>query len=349
MPDLIFCFLTSLILTYFAIPIIIRIAKEKKLFDVPDERKAHATVVPTLGGVAMFAGILFSIVIWTPLDFFDDLQYFIAALIVVFIIGAKDDIDPISPVIKIGGQLFAAFVLVELADTRLTSLYGIFGIYELSAIPSLLLSVFTVIVIINAFNLIDGINGLSASLGILISTSFGIWFYMTGQFQLATLAFALTGATIAFLKYNITPARIFMGDTGAMLVGIISAGLAIQFIELQHHLTDEALLFHAAPAVAIGLLIIPLFDLLRVFILRIAKGRSPLSPDRSHVHHLLLEIGMNHMQATATLVLVNVAFILVVALLDHLGNMMLLLIILSLALAFTGILTFALRRKKTRT
>lgn len=346
MYDIILCFLTAFTLTFLAIPAIINVAQKKGLVDVPDERKSHTGGVPPLGGIAIFAGVLFSIILWTPFNFFGDLQYIICAMIIIFLIGAKDDIDPVAPSKKFGGQLFAAFILVFKANIKLTSLYGIFGIYELPFIWSMILSIFTILVIINAFNLIDGINGLSASLSILISVTLGTWFFLTDQIELAMVAFALAGASLAFLKYNITPARIFMGDTGAMLIGIICAGMAIEFIELHRELPDSPYAFASAPAVAMGILILPLFDTLRVFTLRLSKGKSPFYPDRSHIHHILIDYGFTHMQATSVLMVVNVLFIFVVVRLQHFGNLTLLMVILGLSLLMMLGILF-LRKKQT--
>ncbi|HJW30562.1 MAG TPA: MraY family glycosyltransferase [Saprospiraceae bacterium] len=346
MYDIVLSFITAFILVFLAIPSIINIARVKHLYDVPDQRKSHSEVVPTLGGVAIFAGVIFSIILWTPFDVFGDLQYILCSFIIIFLIGAKDDILPMSPYRKMAGQIFACFILVFKAQVRLTSLYGIFGIYSIPEIPSIILSIFTILVIINAFNLIDGINGLTGSLATLISVTLGTWFFLVDRTDLAIIAFALAGATIAFLKYNITPARIFMGDTGSMLIGLISAILVIEFIEVHAQIQGSPYAFRAVPAVAVGILILPLFDTLRVFILRIFKKKSPLHPDRSHIHHLLLESGLTHMQATAVLILVNLAFIFFVISFQSLGNLKLLILILVMASALTAIPYYIIRTRK---
>ena len=347
MYDIILCFITSFALTYLAIPSIINVAKKKNLYDIPDSRKSHTELIPNLGGIAMFAGVLFSIVLWTPFEVFGDTQYIICAFIIVFLIGAKDDIDPISSTKKFLGQLFAAFILVFKANIQLTSLYGIFGIYDIPYYPSMLLSMFTILVIINAFNLIDGINGLSASLSTLISITLGTWFFLIDEMQLALTGFALAGSAIAFLKFNITPAKIFMGDTGAMLSGIICAILSIQFIEIQQTLPDNSpYLIQAAPAVAVGIMFLPLFDTLRVFVIRLINGRSPFHADRLHIHHMMIDVGFTHMQATGILVFVNLLFIFIVLKFQSIGNLYLLLTILSIALLFTTMLFLILSNKR---
>ncbi len=346
MYAIILAFITAFLLVYLAIPSIINIARVKHLYDIPDQRKSHTEVVPTLGGVAIFAGVIFSIILWTPFDVFGDLQYILCSFIIIFLIGAKDDILPMSPIRKMAGQILSIFILVFKAQVRLTSLYGIFGVYAIPQIPSIILSMFTILVIINAFNLIDGINGLTGSLATLISITLGTWFFLVDRTDLAIIAFSLAGATIAFLKYNITPARIFMGDTGSMLIGLISAILVIEFIEVHADLHNSPYAFKAVPAVAVGILIVPLFDTLRVFVLRIFKRKSPLNPDRGHIHHLLLDCGLTHMQATSILIFVNLAFIFFVVSCQSMGNLRLLITVLIMASALTAIPFFISRGKK---
>jgi len=346
MFDIVLAFITSFALTYLAIPSIINVAVKKNLMDEPGERRSHVVSTPSLGGIGIFAGTLFSIILWTPFAHFGDLQYILCAFIIIFLIGAKDDIDPMSPSKKFLGELFAATILVFKANVRLTSLYGIFGFQELPYIVSVLLSIFVIIVIINAFNLIDGINGLSGGLGTLICVVLGIWFLKVDSVELAMVAFALAGSLVAFLKYNITPAKIFMGDTGALLLGLVCSILTIQFIEIHNELTDRTYAFDAAPSMAIAILILPLFDTLRVFTIRLLKGKSPFHPDRNHIHHMMIDSGLSHTQASIFLIVVNFIFILIAISLQGLGNLSLLIVILLLAILLSYILHRISARKQ---
>ena len=157
------------------------------------------------------------------------------------------------------------------------------------------------------------------------------------------------GHVLEFFKYNVTPAKIFMGDTGSLLLGLVCSILAISFIETHNELPDSsAYKFDAAPAVAFGILILPLFDTLRVFTTRIMRGKSPLFPDRTHIHHLLLDSGLSHMQATTILVGVNVAFILLVLTFQRMGNSLLLALIIAIAVLMSVLLQFSVTRKKMR-
>lgn len=346
MYDIILAFLTSFIMTYLAIPSIISVARKKNLVDEPGERRSHSVSTPSLGGIGIFAGTIFSIILWTPFEFFGDLQYILCSFIIIFLIGAKDDIDPIAPSKKFVGQIFAASILVFKAKIRLTNFYGILGIYDIPEWFSIAISIFTIIVIINAFNLIDGINALSGSLGTLISIILGVWFFQVGQIDIAIVAFCLAGSTIAFLKYNITPAQIFMGDTGSLLIGLVCSILTILFIEENHIQPNHPLAFEAAPSVAFGILILPLFDTLRVFITRMLKGKSPFYPDRNHIHHLLIDSGLTHMQATFILILVNIFFIFIAIALQNIGTFNLLILILGIATLLSTLLVFIASNKR---
>ena len=338
-------FITAFTLTYLAIPSIIGVAKVKKLYDSPNARSAHDEPTPSLGGIAIFAGAICGIILWAPVQTFGMLQYVLAALVIIFLIGVKDDLIPLSPTKKLFGQILAALILVYKSHVKITSFYGVLGVYDLPELLSFVLSVLVIVGIINAFNLIDGINGLAGSIGLLACVTLGAWFFITGFMEFAVLAFSLTGALTAFLKYNFTPARIFMGDTGAMLIGTVCAVLAIKFVEMNAAIPPGALLkFNSAPAIAIAVLILPIFDTLRVFTHRLRRGQSPFHPDRSHIHHQLLDAGLTHMQATAVLVGLNVLILAWVVALHACGTSWLLLLELAIVIIFSFWLRWLVRR-----
>jgi UDP-GlcNAc:undecaprenyl-phosphate GlcNAc-1-phosphate transferase len=337
--------ITSCVITAFAIPSIIRVSKLKHLFDVPDERKHHKESIPTLGGMAIFAGVLFAVTFWTDQVQIVELQYIITSLLILFFIGIKDDLVNLRASKKLMGQILAGVILVHMAEVRLTTFYGMFGIRDLPIWFSYIFSIFTCVVITNAFNLIDGIDCLAGSLGIVGALTFGLWFHFLGMTQYSILCSALIGSLIAFLWFNKTPAKIFMGDTGSMLIGFIMALLAMKFIESVRVLPrDHAYKILSVPVFTCSILIIPLFDTLRVFILRMAKGKSPFHPDRNHIHHILVDLGLTHLQATAGLVLFNIAMILVMFYLQGVRGELLLLILLAIPFGATIFLN-SLRKK----
>ncbi|HQY11071.1 MAG TPA: MraY family glycosyltransferase [Ferruginibacter sp.] len=336
----------AFLITFFAIPVIIQVAKDKKLFDEPDERKVHKTVIPTLGGLGIFAGFIIATLMGVPSSITSELQYFAAAATVIFFLGIKDDILVLSASKKFIGQLIAAGIIIKFGGIQITNMHGFLGIYEIPHIASIVLSIFTIIVITNSFNLIDGVDGLAGSLGLLTTLVFGAYFFYAGQLTYAVMAFALAGSTIGFLLYNFSPAKIFMGDTGSLLLGLINSILVIKFINVAGNPVSN-LPIAAAPAIGFSILMIPLFDTLRVFGLRILDRRSPFSPDRTHVHHFLLDLGLNHRMVTITCVAVNIVFIAMAYFLRNLGTTTVIGILLVSAFIFIGVIYYSRPRSKS--
>ena len=335
MLNITFACITAFIITFMAIPSIIRVSVIKNLFDVPTERKAHSSSIPTLGGLAIFAGVVFSYTFWTNGLESAYTQYVIAAIIVMFFIGIKDDIVELTAHKKLYGQLFAALIIVFFADIRITSLYGIFGIYEIPYSLSILVTIFTILTIINAYNLIDGIDGLAGGIGAIASFTFGLWFYNYNEIGLCILAFTLFSSLLAFLVYNFSPANIFMGDTGSLIVGLILAVLCINFVEMSFLSLPYAFPFRSSPAMAIAILIIPLADTMRIFVIRLMNGKSPFQADRNHIHHQLLDLGLSHREAALTLYLVNIGFILTALVLRNISSLFLLNILVVMGIIFS--------------
>jgi UDP-GlcNAc:undecaprenyl-phosphate GlcNAc-1-phosphate transferase len=337
MNNITFGCITSFIITFLAIPSIIKVAVIKNLYDEPGERKSHKSSIPTLGGLAIFAGVVFSFTFWSAGLNYPPTQYIIAAIIVMFFIGIKDDIVELTAKKKLIGQIIAAGIIVPFGNVRIDSLCGVFGVYEIPYWFSIFFSVFTILVIVNAFNLIDGIDGLAAGLGSIASFTFGLWFYNYNQIALCILSFSLFSSLLAFLVYNFSPANIFMGDTGSLIVGLILSVLTINFINLSFISPPYAFPFRSSPAMAIAILIIPLFDTLRIFLVRAMHGRSPFRADRNHMHHLLLDLGLSHREVSITLYLTNIGFILLALALRNISSLLLLIVICGMAITLSFI------------
>ena len=300
--------LVSFIVAFIAIPVVIKIADAKKLFDFPDERKIHFTPIPSLGGIGIFAALMLSVSTMVSFAENPGLQYFLGASVIIFFLGLKDDILLISPMKKFFGQFIAAFLLVYPGHFQLTSLHGFLGLTALNPIFSMLFSFITTLVVVNAFNLIDGVDGLAGTLGLVSTLFFGVVFAIEKDFSFAILSFSMAASLLAFLFYNFSPAKIFMGDTGSLLLGLVNAVLVIRFINTAS-LTGTVLQFSAAPAIGFAALFVPLMDTLRVTVVRVYKGRSPFDPDVNHIHHLLMKRGLSHMQITGLLGLFAIGFI----------------------------------------
>ncbi len=311
MIDIILVSISAFLIVVFAIPSIITVAKLKGLYDKPDERKIHSNKIPRLGGLAVFIGFVLSVSIWGTFSDMPGIQYLQASLILLFFSGLKDDIIILSPMKKLGTQLIAAGFVSYLTPVRLTDFHGVFGIHEIPLSVSIPLTMFTLIVITNSFNLIDGADGLAGGLGLLMSLTFAIYFFNSDDHSWALMAFALAGALLGFLFFNFNPAKIFLGDAGSLTTGFLLAIFAIHFIEMNISDINSISRIDSAPGIAIAILIVPLYDTLRVFILRTSKKKSPFQADRNHIHHWLMRIGMNHREVSFTLVAVNLVFILV--------------------------------------
>ena len=228
MFDVLLCISISFTITFLAIPVIINVAEMKKLFDMPDARKIHQVAITPLGGIGIFAGFIFGCLLTINFKDASEFQYFIAASMVIFFLGLKDDILVLSPIKKFIGQVLAAFLIIYYGRIQIRSMHGFFGIHEIPEMFSLLISYFSVIVIINSFNLIDGVDGLAGSLGLMSAALFGIYFMSVHMEPYYVLAFSLCGTLLAFLIFNFQPAKIFMGDTGSLLIGVVNAILVYE-------------------------------------------------------------------------------------------------------------------------
>lgn len=336
----------AFIITFLAIPAIMRVAQEKNLFDLPDARKLHSKAIASLGGVGIFLGFFLSSLLTVSNGFYPEIQFVFASGIVIFFLGLKDDILVISAIKKFLGQLAAAAILIHLGNIRIDSMHGFLGVGALPVPLNYLVSYVTIIVVINAYNLIDGVDGLAGSLGVLTTSVFGTYFFIAGMPAYSLFAFAMAGSLLAFLVFNFNPAKIFMGDSGSLLLGMVNAVLVIKFIAIGDA-PGAQLPMASVVAVGFSILVVPLLDTLRVFSIRIAKGKSPFVPDRNHIHHLLLDRGLNHRSVTVTCVGLNMAFIVMSYFSQGLGSTMLILIMLAASSMFIGVLMFV--KKPTTT
>lgn len=321
MTTLILVFITSFLVVLYATPSLIRVAILKRLFDAPsEERKVHKRAVPTIGGIIIFAGTIFSFALWYKVDgliYYDkifqsvnEFKLIVATSLVLFFVGVKDDIIGTAPMIKLFAHILVALILVLMGDIRITSMHGIFGVEDIPQWGSVFISIFTYVVVINAFNLIDGVDGLAAGVGFIAACAFGTWFIFAGNYPYAALAFSLAGALLGFLIFNFSPAKIFMGDSGSLVIGMFVCVLAIKMIEYPTGELDNFWVHVSKPVFAIAALAYPLLDTLRVFTIRAVKGQSPFAADRNHVHHKLLDCKFSHAKTVIVIYVFSVLAIL---------------------------------------
>jgi UDP-N-acetylmuramyl pentapeptide phosphotransferase/UDP-N-acetylglucosamine-1-phosphate transferase len=330
-----------------SIPSVIYTSLKYGLFDKNDlYRKNHKRNISRLGGLAIVGSFTVSILLFSAIINFKEANSLIASCIILSALGLKDDVYGTNTKTKFTLQIVVAFILVIFGAFRLTSLYGVLGIGDMSPLWGSLFSIALIIFLNNAFNLIDGIDGLAGGIGILTSLVFGVLFSWMGQVPYALISFALAGAIAGFLKYNWFPAKIFMGDTGALIIGLISAALAIKFIELNKFIPGSKPAFYSAPAIAVSILIVPIFDSLRVFTIRILKGYSPFKGDRNHIHHRLERLGLKPSLIVLSTAGFNLAVIAATILLQHFGNFMLIFLIIGLCVMLNTSLTLILLKRR---
>ncbi|WP_294247871.1 glycosyltransferase family 4 protein [uncultured Chryseobacterium sp.] len=334
-------FLFSFLITFFSVPTIIKISRRKNLMDEPGIRSSHLRKIPNLGGIAIFysIGICASIFAY---ELFDLYKFLFASLIILLYVGVMDDIVVMRAYKKLVAQIIVSALIVIGSDIRIRSLFGVLGIYELEYFVSIIFSIVTFIILINAFNLIDGIDGLAGGYSVICSALFGISYYRLGEYNypLVILSAVIIGAVLAFLYYNLSNYRtnkIFMGDTGSMLLGFLLAFTSMCFIDIfidrklpgvpKYHL-------QSAPVVAVAILILPIVDTLNVIIIRLAQKKSPFDADKNHIHHKLLKLNLTHRRSSFYIIVYYLFVVAVAYYFRHISINLLLLIVV--ALGFLG-------------
>lgn len=301
----------SVVISLYAVRKIIFITRSRKIFDIPDNvRKFHGDQIASLGGIGIFAGYMVASAFFMYLEWY----YVVAASVILFFTGVYDDIMNMRPSKKLIAQMVAAAITVLLADIRITSLYGIGGIWELPYYTSVILTIIGSTFFINVFNFMDGIDGLACSLGILYTGVTAALFAILGDQNMAGISLSLLGATAGLLYYNIAPARIYMGDTGSMVLGLTIFTLCTALLNLygSGQNTHNVTFIHSSQgmmSIIASLIFLPVFDALRVFVLRLKKGTSPLMADRTHIHYYLLDAGFSHTAAVTIIVAVNILLV----------------------------------------
>lgn len=285
------CFITAFVVTLIIIPPIISLIKKFSLYDLPNGRKEHTEPIPTMGGIAIIAGMMTALFLWFPFSNGVAQISFFFSILVLFALGIMDDLKDLSAKYKFMIQLGLA-ALIAVSGIRITSFDGLFGIDELPFMAQYTFTVIAIAGITNAFNLIDGIDGLAGGLGFMSLITLGFFLTISGDTNTALIAFALAGGILAFLYFNFNPAKIFMGDTGSLVLGFVIAVLCIRLMQVNEVTAQQVI--PNAPVFVLSIVLIPVFDTIRVFALRIWKGQSPFLADKTHIHHLLTRQGFSH-------------------------------------------------------
>ena len=307
-------FVFSFLITWYSIPTIIKISRRKNLMDEPGQRSSHERKIPNLGGIAMFFSIAVCASIFAY-QLFDLYKFLFASLVILLYVGVMDDIVVMRAYKKLIAQIVVAALLVIGSDVRIRSLFGVFGVYELNYFLSVIFSIVTFIILVNAYNLIDGIDGLAGVYGVICFSLFGISYYRLGEYNypLVILSTTIIGTVIGFLYYNLSDRskKIFMGDTGSMLLGFLLTFTSICFMDIFIVKKVQGAVFYhlnTAPVMAIAIMILPIIDTLNVIIIRLAEKRSPFDADKNHIHHKFLAMGFTPRKAMIIIILISCAF-----------------------------------------
>ncbi len=347
LPPVVFvfaAFFAALALAALAIPRIISVALSKNLFDLPDNsRKVHKNMISNLGGIGIFfAYIVVSSLFVDPIQF-PRWTYISSATLILFFTGVKDDLVTMTPAKKFFLQAIAAAIVVFFADLRISSFHGLFGVYQLPVVFSQVFTIVGCIFVTNAFNLIDGIDGLAGSVSAIACLVLGTIFFIDHHYSESLIALSMGGAVTGFLIFNKPPARIFMGDTGALIIGFTLSVLCILMIEQASLPTAGHRVVHSpvgALLLSLAVLFAPLFDTFRIFAVRIIKGGSPFKADRTHLHHYLLDLGLSHGWAVITILIANAFILLVAYLLQDVNPHFVILTMTLVAIGLFGVLFY---------
>jgi UDP-N-acetylmuramyl pentapeptide phosphotransferase/UDP-N-acetylglucosamine-1-phosphate transferase len=308
-------FILSFLMVYLIIPKVIWINRYRKLMVHPNYRSSHKKSTPTMAGFSFLLALIIVIFFIHSWDNDDVSIYYITSLVVIFAVGLKDDLAKSTPKAKLSGEILAVLFILFCNCMQVPSLDGFLGIYELPFIVSNLLMILAVLTIINAFNLIDGIDGLAGSIGITIFSIYALIFYVIDLHYYFLLCVSLIAMLSAYLRYNFSNTeKIFMGDTGSLIMG-----LSISFFTLKFMAMDPSEFTHFTfkpenkVIVCIAILCIPLFDTFRVIGVRLLHKKNPFQADRNHIHHVLIDLGFSHLNASLLLGMLNYIIVIVLA------------------------------------
>lgn len=317
-------FLSSFATAVLFFPVLIQLFTKYKLSDSPGGRKIHQHVVPSMGGIGFFMAATISLGIWIWQFSIPDIRYVYGGILLMFFVGLRDDFVELRASKKLLGQLVSVLLVVVVADIRVRSFHGFLGLNELNLFASYTFSTIVLLALTNGFNLIDGLDGLAGTIAVISLSLLGTWFYIQGVESYALISFTFLGGVLAFLVFNWHPAKIFMGDTGSLTLGFTLGTLIIAFMEINEGLPEGTFMkFEPTFGISVALMIYPLYDMARVFARRISQGRGPMSPDKSHVHHFLMRMGLKHNQVALVLGFLQFAIIiLTIVLKDFSDNLL---------------------------
>lgn len=289
MVNLIIGVIFSYILTLVFLPIVINFAKANKLFVPQSYRRIHHSKVSALGGLVIFISSTLSFILFSDLVNYPDYRMIISSAFLMFALGLRDDLFEMKPLYKLLGQLLAVIIVVAFANVKVDFIQHYFD-GNMANLLDILLSIVIVLAIINAYNMIDGIDMLAAIVGFVILSFLGVWFFIVQQFDYSLALLSLSASLLAFMIFNYSPAKIFMGDTGTMTIALIMSVSLMQFDNINSMIIGTGKFNHAY-AIVVSLISLIIIDMLRVAFYRLYRHKSPMRGDKTHIHHILYYLG----------------------------------------------------------
>ncbi|MDQ7918273.1 MraY family glycosyltransferase [Mesonia sp. MT50] len=306
-------FLLAFVLTWYFTPKVLWVSREKNLMKEVNERSSHKDAVPPFGGVAFFLVLILILSLLQALRTSPTGNHLIIGITFLFLAGLKDDLVISSAKLKFMSQLFAAAFIIFSPELQLTNLYGFWGVYAIPPVIGYAIKGLIVVALVNAYNLIDGIDGLASVAGIIISLSYAMVFYVTDHPYFILVSLTVAGILAAFLRFNLSKGgrKMFMGDGGSLVMGYMMAFLSLKILTMEpfDSLVQQGFVAQNRLLFALAVLFIPIFDTLRVIIIRLRSGKTPFEADRNHMHHVLLDSGRTHKQASFLLGGINILVI----------------------------------------
>jgi len=301
----------SLITTTVVYPFVLRYAWKHHIVDNPDARKLHRLPVPVMGGVAVYTGILAGCLAMYMLAPMASINWSIMSITVMLLMGVWDDIKNLSAILRLIVQFGIVGAYIWFTGYYIGNFFGLFGIHEISPLIGIPLSLLVGVGIINAINMIDGVDGYSSGYVVMASGCFAVLFIAVGLSIWAYMAVIVAFALVPFFFHNVfgIKTKMFIGDGGTMMLGFLMNIFGVEILSL-HHGTHLELQGVGVIAMTLAILCIPIFDTLRVMTTRLVRGRSPFKPDKSHLHHLFIDMGFTHLGAAISILTMNFAVIL---------------------------------------
>lgn len=288
-------------------PQLVKLARLKNIVDNPNSRKLQRTPVPVLGGTAVFFGVFLGLGCLCPLLDCTRLFMVLTLMALMLYTGTLDDIMGLSPRFRFLVEIVAVLSLVFIGKHAINNFHGLWGLEVIPLWVSTLLTVFAAVGIINAINLIDGVNGLSSGYCVMACTIFAVYFHYTGDVTMTVLAVVCVGAVIPFFLHNVfgNTSRMFIGDGGTLLMGMVMSVFVTHVLDADSFSVQHVGRGMGLIPFTLAVLSIPVFDTLRVMSCRIARGTSPFQPDKTHLHHLFIEVGFSHPGTTFCILFLN--------------------------------------------